>query len=471
MRYGYSRQLIAEITDHLNPVLKDFFDVKKNILEFPAATLASAVEDAMNYYFEGETAKENLIARMTVVRKSRNRKKSRWYKTYIDDMANMSLDDKDHPAASVIIMAKTLSPAEYKAVFGDKNINDILKDELKKTEDWIADLESPLTSFPSISRFTSGSIYKSFRTDLILDIWNYILENLDGNIESYMNRFPENLIVLPLFSARQFKAPMTQEGDLLKNTVYDEDGKEILSMTVNPREAKSNPIKIMDAVDRQIFATLLSRIKNSFYYDKKIAMPLNELAKSVTGRKKCNDEEKDRIKKRLLKFTDYSYSYREGKKMYSFNFFDNIAIDDGGGGEATVVCTFGEMLHDSVVQQKLVSVNSNEMRSLENKLSQVLFFAMQKERISAVQKGVLNGFISYSGFLQIARFPSSSKRKNMKEISTALDEFVNQKIAISSYSVDGDIFNISFLPMSDEEIEDLNLENNRWVLESDSRQA
>ena len=73
--------------------------------------------------------------------------------------------------------------------------------------------------------------------------------------------------------------------------------------------------------------------------------------------------------------------------------------------------------------------------------------------------------ISYATFFMSARFPSSNKKKNMKEIRAALDEFVNKKIAIKSYSIDGDIFWINFIPMSEDEMEDLNLERNRLVLE------
>ena len=458
----YSRQLIAEITDNLNPALRDFFELKKNIFEFPVLSLTQAVADAMDYYYAGDTAREDLNARMIVIRKSMKRKRSRWYQSYQNDIKTYSIDSKKHPAAMLVQAAKTMTPENYHNLYGEKSIQMLVDEEAKRTEKWYSDSDSPLIAYPYIAKFTCGSIYKSFRTDLIIDIWRYLQETLDGNIESFMNRFPENLISLPLFGAKQFKPNMEEDGDLLKDTVYNEDGSEILTLSVNPRESQSNPIKIMDSTDRMLFGVLLSRIKNNFYYDKKISIPLNELSRAITGRKKCNGEQKERIRQRLLKFTDYSYSFTDNKKLYSFNFFDNVSID--AGGEETVICTFGEMLHDSVVRQKLISVTANEMRSLENKLAQVIFFAMQKERISAAQKGDLEGIISYPVFLQIARFPTANKRKNVKEIITALDEFVAQKIAIESYTVEGDIFKIRFIPLSDEERDDLNLENNRWII-------
>ena len=458
----YSRQLIAEIAENINPLLRDFFEYKKDVFEFPVPSITQAVTDAMNYYYKGDTAREDLSARMLVIKQSRKKKRIRWYRSYQEDIKLYSIDSKKHPAAMAVQAARAMTPDSYRNIYGEKTIQMIVDEEAARTEQWFLDPDSPLVAYPYIGKFTCGSIYKSFRADLIIDIWRYLQDTLDGNIESFMNRFPENLISLPLFTARQFHAKMEEEGELLKDVVYDEEGAELLTLTVNANEGQGNPVKIMDATDRMLFAVLLSRIKNSFYYDKKVSMPLSELARAITGRKKCNSEQKERIRQRLLKFTDYSYSFTDDKKMYSFNFFDNVSID--AGGEETVVCTFGEMLHDSVVRQKLIGVTANEMRSLENKLAQVIFFAMQKERISAAQKGDLEGIVSYSVFLQIARFPTANKRKNMKEIRTALDEFVAQGIAIKSYVVEGDIFIIQFIPLSAAEKDDLNLENNRWVI-------
>lgn len=460
---SYSKQLIAEISDHISPELKDFFELKKNILAFPTTTIQQAVEMAMDFYLKGEMLRENISTQITTIKKSRNRKRARWYVNFQND-SKLSLEDKKHPFASLILLARTAGTTDYRRMFGEKELDEILEEEKEKVAIWAKDIDGWLISYPCISSFTSGSIYKTFLSDLIIDIWRYLQESLGGNIASYTAKFPEDLIPLPIFSARQFIPDMNQEGELLKDTVYDEEGKSILSLTVNPLEAKSNPIKTMDATDRAIFSTILTRIPNSFYLDRKVVIPVSDLTKSVTGRSKCNEAEKARVKQRLQKFTDFSYSYKEGNKLVAFNFFDNIVVDEGASGEQIATVTFGEVIHSSVVEQKLISVVSGEMRALENKLSQVLFFMIQRERITAAQKGQLDGMVSYSSFLQSARFPTSSKKKNKKEIQTALDDFVAKNIVIDSYSVDGDIFHIHFRPLTDEEMEDLNLENNRWTL-------
>ncbi len=462
---SYSRQLITDITDHISTPLREFFETQKNILSFPSDTLQHSVAEVMNSYFDGESEKYSLSQKILTVKKSRYRKKLRWHKTYLNDYNTYPLTSPDHPAAHIIRVAKTVTPAEYRQMYGTMSLEEIVQQNHDQEEEWFRDPDSMLIAYPAIKRIAPSRIYLAFRVDLITDIWDYITKSLDGNIGAFTSRFPEDLIPLPIFSAKQYKEEMAPDSDLLENKTYDDDGREVLLMTVNPTEAKTNPIMTMDSMDRNIFSALLARTRNSFYSDKKIVINLTDLCRSVIGRPKVNSLEKERIKNRVQKFTDYSYTFRKDGQLISFNFFDNVVIKEGDSGEETVAVTVGDYIHSAVVEQKVISVLSGEMMALENKLSQVIFYAIQKERIKAVQSSKSSGMLSYSTFFMSARFPSSNKKKNMKEIRAALDEFVNKKIAIRSYSIDGDVFRINFIPMSEDEMEDLNLERNRLVLE------
>ena len=373
---SYSRQLITDIADHICTPLREFFEVQKDILGFPSSTLQQAVEEVMKFYFGGEYEKASLIQKTWTIKKSRNRKKLRWYNTYMADYDTYPLTSPDHPAAHIIQVARTVSPTEYRRMYGTMSLEEIVQQNHDQVEAWYRDLDSMLIAYPSIKRIAPARIYLAFRMDLILEIWGYILKTLDGNIEAFTSAFPEDLIPLPIFSAKQYKEEMAPDSDLLENKTYDDDGREVLRMTVNPTEAKTNPIMSMDAVDRNIFSVLLARTRNSFYTDKKIVINLTDLCKTVSGRPKVNKAEKERIKNRVQKFTDYSYTFKKDGQLISFNFFDNVVIKEGEGGEETVAVTVGDFIHSAVVEQKVISVLSGEMMALENKLSQVIFYAI-----------------------------------------------------------------------------------------------
>lgn len=465
----YSKQLIGEIVKNINPELVEFFDVKKDPLKFPAADIKGAVETAMETYFKGEMNREELMSIMSVVRESRQKKKQRWYSSCISDIEKMSADDPSHPFAHMISMAKNMSPKDYRDYFGQKTIEDIINEEKKKVDAWKKNKDSYLVNFPAINQFKPGNIYRSLLTDLCLDIWGYIFKNLNGNIGAYLRSLPQDVVGSPIFGSSEYEMELQEENDgeksLLKNSVLDGEGNELMTLVIPQDLENSPPYKTMDLKDQRILTIFLSRIKNSFYHDRKITIPFNELIKNYTGRTNYSVEQQEELKKRLARFINYQYDIKKENKTIHFNFFDNVVITEGENGGGMVTCTFGELLHDSIVEQKLISVKSMQMYSLKNKLSEVILFALQKERVSAYQSGNLEGVVSYPSILQAARFSTTNQKKNIKEISTALNEFVTKNIIIESYKLEGDCFYLKFYPMSPDELADLNLESGLTSIE------
>ena len=113
----YSRQLIAEIADNINPLLRDFFEYKKDVFEFPVFSITQAVTDAMNYYYKGDTSREDLSARMLVIKQSRKKKRIRWYRSYQEDIELYSIDSKKHPAAMAVQAARAMTPDSFRNIY------------------------------------------------------------------------------------------------------------------------------------------------------------------------------------------------------------------------------------------------------------------------------------------------------------------------------------------------------------------
>jgi hypothetical protein len=108
------------------------------------------------------------------VKKSRLQKRSRWYKSYINDIDTISIDDAKHPLATVVAMAKTLPVEDYTKMFGDKDLQEIIEDKKRAATEWKNDSNTLLIDFPGISSFTYNSIYNSLKNDLIISAWKYI---------------------------------------------------------------------------------------------------------------------------------------------------------------------------------------------------------------------------------------------------------------------------------------------------------
>ena len=101
----YSRQFIEELAKHIDPAIADFFNMKHEIFKFPAKTFTELIDETLMDYLEGKTSREDLIPIVNKIKKSRLQKRARWYKSYINDVDTISIDDPKHPLSHIINMA------------------------------------------------------------------------------------------------------------------------------------------------------------------------------------------------------------------------------------------------------------------------------------------------------------------------------------------------------------------------------
>ena len=93
----YSRRFIEELANHIDPVIIDYFNKKRNLLNFSAENVAELIDETLMEYLDGKTSREDLVPIINKVKKSRLQKRSRWYKSYINDIDTISIDDAKHP--------------------------------------------------------------------------------------------------------------------------------------------------------------------------------------------------------------------------------------------------------------------------------------------------------------------------------------------------------------------------------------
>ena len=66
----YSRRFIEELAKHINPAILEFFNKKKNLMNFPADNVAELIDETLMEYLEGKTSREDL---MPIINKIRSR--------------------------------------------------------------------------------------------------------------------------------------------------------------------------------------------------------------------------------------------------------------------------------------------------------------------------------------------------------------------------------------------------------------
>ena len=294
---------------------------------------------------------------------------------------------------------------------------------------------------------------------MIISAWKYIETELTGNIDSYLRRFPADLLEKPLFSPSSFTLMMeTASNNLLREIITDEEGHELLEVTVN--NGKLTPPKSMDYSDLKLINAFISNINmQEFSREKSVIVDLNTLGKEVVdyhvGKNVIN-----KISNSCQKLVEYNFAYEEeGSKMY-FNLFDNIAIKEDAE-RPYAIAQFGEILSNAIIQKKLISITSASYDVLQNNLSRIICYSMKREQIA--NQETLFGEYSYTYFQKIVRFKLKNKKKNMQLIQESLQEFVDNKIAIKNFELKNGVFVIEFLPLSPAELMDLNSDKTKLI--------
>lgn len=446
----YSRQFIEEIINHLDPKITSFFNQKKNVMNFGTNDLVVLVNESLITNFKGLTLKEDLVPIITTIKKTRNRRKSRWYDSYVNNINNMQYSDPKHPLAQIISLARILPIDKYAAAFGFETVEEIIQDKLEKALIWKTNVNSFFIEFPGIDTQSDKTIFKVLKIDIALDAWRYIYTELNGNVNSFLVMYPDSLVDKPLFGPTAITMIMQNAGkDLLKEIIKDEDNKTVMEVEVS--KGKFIPPTTLEPFDFKLLTTVIANTNGStFYKDRTVTMNMNELARGIVnynpGTRVFN-----KIRNTCEKLVAYHYSYVVDEHNIFFNLFDHIDIDTEKK-QATFM--FSEILSNAIIQEKLITIASPAYNVLQNALSIIICSAMKREQI--YNQDSLVGDYSYAFFQKIVRFKSSNKKTNIKLLSNSLQEFVNNKLIIKSFKVSSvGLFTIEFLELSKAELEDL----------------
>lgn len=464
----YPKQLISALAKQINKKLVDYFELEKQKYFKDWNNLNHIIEDTLWNYIKNETEKTELKSIFTTQSKMQYQRKKRWSNTYKTNKEKYPVTSKKHPFYSIYYDFHSRSGHSLHKLYGDSDISTVIDHYKIAINNWMQDENSLLSEYPLIAAKTPHQIVSSFQLDLIVNLLAIIVEFFDGNIKSYFAKKPDILLDKPIFAANKFSIPFKASidsyvADLIS---FDKDDM-VFQMLVNQSMTKPDDVQkfnVFDQKDNQILLTLINNASLDFYKSKTVSMEIGAIAKTINKRpgKHCYQDIKQRLHNMVR--TSFRICKKENPDdpIFSFNFFDNVLTPNVDGKEYAIV-TFGNVLYDAVIMQKMTTVTSDNYGSLELKLSKLLYHSLQKERImlsassTPDENGCLQQSYDYSFFQRIILFKSKKKANNIQLIINSLDEFVEKGIAISQfeYNKDEGIFHLSYLPVFKDESEDL----------------
>lgn len=423
------KQLIKEITQHLEPEIIDFYNEQCKEPNYPIASINALVDIAMIRTFSNCEAWEEFEKIGASLKCKRKNQRKCWFRRMEADLKILPPDDKDFPFNKLFMIKSILKKNEWIALYGEVTLDELIEQMRMNADKWQKDSNSLLISFPAIDSFGKDRRYRALLSDISLNIYNFVEQKY--RIFSSNESSKERIDIMP-------------EQDEKLVDIYDPSTK--------------RKISALDTIDLQILILLIQRIGADFGKTRQSRVKRSELVKILHRRP--SKKHYMAMQERCLRMGRLSLMLIN--KGISFHLFDSVDVSE----PKYITFTYGTFLYDAIVSNNLINVKSSYVRKLERPLSHILIFSLAKERnnlsVKLANENIKNPInmckeLPYSFFRNHVYFENSDKKINMDLIEQTLNEFVDRKIFISSFErlKNDERFRINFFPLTDAEIEDL----------------
>lgn len=465
----YPRQFISSLSTQVDEHLIEFYMTGKDVYEFPA-DINEFIDITLQEFLKDETGRAEIKNIYTTQLRMRRQKRTRWRNTARESV-NIDITSKKNAFHYLLDQRNIISAIQFKSLYGSLDINKVIEKLLLEIDEWQSNSSSYLIDYPLISTQTKKQLFKCLKNDLFINLVDIINKNFEGSIDTFIRRKPDALIDMPLFSPATYSIPLKESLNALTAGLFQSEDMEIdISLPKNLEEPDSDlkKIKVLDPKDNQILLCLMNNIKSDFYDSKQVILEVGTIARELNPRP--NAKHYEMVVTRLYNMSKINFIYRTKEKNgtgIAFNIFDSIQIDKGPDGHRYCKATFGNVLADAIIKEKMVGVTLRNYNALELDLSRLLYHALQRERIrlsmttpESKSDELLCKRYDFSFFQRTVLFKQKRKDKNIALIKQTLNEFQDKGIAIHHFIVQNNNFEIYYFPLSADEKADLFMDYN-----------
>ncbi|MCS7462926.1 hypothetical protein N0M98_22630 [Paenibacillus doosanensis] len=449
--------LIGEKTKEklLKLVLQDEYDSSPSIETY--------MRNIMNNIFFNDDDVVDLLEIKSTYHRRRQLTKKNWFKQLKKEVEtkNASSIHEEREVLLKFLESKSADDSFKEMLKDIKDESRFVQTRLEEIEAWAVDVDTRLTDYPYLDSKQQYQIEKAFENDFVYIIADF-LKNAPRNWITH--RF-KDLIENPIFADGKAK----MRGNVLfdseqKATILYDDYKlsdnrvlrSFISIEEN-EEVQIDKMFLLDETDSEIIEHVMEHRAERFYTDKTIAFDLRPLLTRIYGN--TSQKAYDLITKRLQKIGRFSLEGRttgpnkETRTTFLYNLFEYVLVSkEDATGRRYAEIKFSDTLHQQFITKQTVQIYSHFIHRLENRLSKILIYAFQKERLDAYLQGRnMKRHFEYTFFSDRIRFRSKRIDSNLKQIEASLQEFKEANILISDYKRVGNGFEIILTPVTESE--------------------
>lgn len=493
-KFVFPQQLVSEIAEHLSPTVLQFISDNRYGDFMDDFSPKGIVNLTMDHYLAKSFSRDNLIQNRINASKRRRENKAVWSKKVHKMVSDLDIDNTQHPFFFVWVNFNHNSQKDLdKLGWSGKSIDDIIAEKLKEVDDWASDSDSYLISFPALSIFskTGKKIISALKIDTFMDIYSYLKETYQLNINSFQKIYTDTLVENPLFGETKEDLNLEEipgtDGTLVEQLILSQDS--VFNTIVSKDQVGNSPyaMQSLGPVDLNLIQYgIFNNISNSFYSDRTVIAKLREFA-NILYPVKYNKVYVKKAAELLLSYQDFSYRIQDLKNNIAgeaFDLFDHITIknpanehvtaEDPYSPDAEVIIHFGDRLYQDIIQQQIIGITQSSYSKVDSELAHLLAPVLQMQR-TILTKEIPNAELEenlqllpnidqymtktfdYLFFCASVRNLSRRKKENVQRLTHALNEYVNVNLFIKSFYYKNNAFTITFYPLSSDELADIKI--------------
>lgn len=371
------------------------------------------------------------------------------------------------------IFDKTKKRKQDTKILDCDNFKDYEKKLKLELENWKKDKNKMLISFPFIKNKKLLSIKSSFVSDISVFLIKELIKEKTLNDTPLFSETLTTLVRIPTDTTNKINLNTNND---VPNYVCEQKGNifvysipEAENLYAAAGKMIGQVFKMFNSNDVALFDFILKNRQEKFFKSGgKITFFLKDACIELFG--EDNTKNRNKIKASISKLSylviEFKQSNNERIKtalltndvIYTTNEFDNK--------KTTITVTIGDFYRNEILSGNLIRVYSQIIKDVnKNKRITKIVYMLQDERVSryyARNKNILsNDYLyikrDYSYFSDRIILNNKRVDRVIKSIEESLDIIVATKTIIQSYSREEHSFNIKFFPLTEEEINDLEL--------------
>jgi hypothetical protein len=428
------------------------------------------VESVVKQLFEEKIKDKDLKKFRSDIYKNQFQKtKKRWFNSLLNSIENTGQKNKKTKKTELL---KEIEMAEiilqehglegFKSLYKANSVDELIEKRIEEVRSWCENTDQKLIDYRYIKDKTINQQQKALTVDICLILTTFLLSELNSNGTIYLeytDKLEENAIFAISRGKMKFSStPILIEGEEYYVNEYTPSKDYSLRTLVDKDVIEEGKYRseLLDEIDELIFHVVMSHRTLDFVSNRKIYVDVYSIMKQVYSSKsaKLLDTIERRIQKMsYLKFT----ATKKGKEQdyVIFGIFDTVRKETGPNGERILEITVNDVLHQELIGQQVTRIYKEVLNKLENRLAKTIIFSLQKERLRAHLNQKNKGVFTYEFFLFRMRFRTKDKNKNIAMIEECLEEIKRHNVTIKDFKRVGNEFHVEFLPVSEQEINDL----------------